>query len=237
MKRLCLVATVGLLAVLAMSSASSAATIQEVLATSFNPTQYDFYASGYGHSGYFLTWSNMDPLTHQFLSGRTGRYLGTTHNPDSLDFSTITSGGNNGNPADPDINAPTVSLYRLGVNTGHAWSMDFSILFYDPDFAGTSALVELAGTTNETNNYKYRYLTTAEVDGGMMVKYHIDGAASETVDVQITSYGDETYAAGFFMDNYNATATASATALTPEPATLLLLSVGAGTAMLRRRRR
>jgi hypothetical protein len=236
MKRFGLVAALGLLAVLATASAAPAATIQEVLATQFNPTQYDFYTSGYGHSGYWLTWNNVDPLTHQFLSGHAARDFSTVNNPSSLNFATITSGGNGGTPTDTGTLSPTVSLYRMGVNTGQAWSMDLSMLFYDPDFGGNGVLVELAGSVSGTANYKYHNLSAADVDGGTMIKYHIAGAAGETVDIQVTAYGDETYPAGFFMDNY-VPGGDNTYVWTPEPATLTLMLAGAVGMVLRRRRR
>jgi hypothetical protein len=80
--------------------------------------------------------------------------------------------------------------------------------------------------------------------------------------VNVTANGDESYAAGFFMDNYTTTGAAAAVAtasadsdaapasmaamaadplpmggLLPEPATLGLLLLGLGGVVLRRRRR
>ena len=62
-----------------------------------------------------------------------------------------------------------------------------------------------------------------------MLTWHIAADAGETVKVSIQSLGDESYAAGFFMDNE--------TMLIPEPATVGLLAAGLACLVARRRRR
>jgi hypothetical protein len=235
MKRFGLAVTAGILAVLALAGVSPAATIQDVQAVQFNPNQYDFLTSGYGTTGYYLTWSHVDSVTNQFLTGSPGREFSRTaaSNPAWLNFSTVGTGGYGQEIVDPSQNSiPTKSTYKLGVNTGSAWSMDFSVLFYDPAFAGSDMSIELLGSIDGTDNYKARSLAAADVLGGTMVKYHIDADAGETVLVTITSNGDESYAAGFFMDNQSV-----GDGMTPEPATLGFLLLGAGSLLARRRRR
>ena len=246
MKRLGLALAAGVLVVLALSSASPAATIQEVLAAQFDPTQYDFYASGYGTSGYYLNWTNVDPLTHQFLTGGVTNSLtqAASYNPSYLTFSTLSSTNNAGNTqsgANATATYMNRNIYSLGVNTGQAWSTDFSVLFYNPNFTGTDMTLELAGSVNGTDDDMTKDLTQAQIIAGTMVKYHIDASAGETVEVAVTADGAESYAAGFFLDNMTLSGAAAATdinadTMTPEPATLCLLGLGAAGLIARRRR-
>ena len=155
MKRLGLALAASVLVVLALSSASPAATIQEVLAAQFDPTQYDFYASGYGTSGYYLNWTNVDPVTHQFLTGgvTNGITQAASYNPSYLTFSTLSSTNNTSTALSSRTATGTYmnrNIYSLGVNTGQAWSTDFSVLFYNPNFTGTDMALELVGSVNGT---------------------------------------------------------------------------------------
>ena len=59
MKRRLLAGAGVILVVMGLAAASPAATIQEVLATQFDPTRYDFRTSGFGLDGYYLTWDNI----------------------------------------------------------------------------------------------------------------------------------------------------------------------------------
>jgi hypothetical protein len=244
MKHLGVTLAASVLVVLALASASPAATIQEVLTAQFNPTQYDFYASGYGTSGYYLNWTDVDPGTHQFLTGgvTNGLTQAASYNPSYLNFSTLSSTNNVGNSSNSKSTATSYinrNIYGLGVNTGQAWSTDFSVLFYNPKFTGTDMTLELAGSVNGADNDMTKELTQAEVVAGTMVKYHIDASAGESIEVAVTSDGAESYAAGFFLDNMTLSGTATPEVVKststgtdaatiegaelPEPATLLLL--------------
>ena len=215
---------------LAMSSLVQAATIQEVAATDFNPTVQDFYAAGYGHGAYYLTWNG--PLNGNLFGAGAPTpgitYAGAT-NPAWLKFETTGNGGGGGGGGGAGGGVPMQSTFTLGNNDGGTWSMDFSVLMFDPGFIGDSVTIELIGS-DPGSNYISKDLTAAEVVAGKMLKWTIDALAGEQVMVRITSFGDDTYAAGFFMDN------AAYTAAIPEPASLALLALGITTAMIKRRR-
>jgi hypothetical protein len=247
MKVFGLAGAMALAAVLAMAGACPAATIQEVQALQFNPSQYDFYASGYGQLGYFLTWNNVSDY-NQFLTGEPARAIAHTSpaNPAWLDFHTVSTGATGKTGIANPLTTPTQSLYQLGSKNGQAWSMNFSILFYDPGFNGTDMTVQLEGSIagTSTANFASHVVSKADVNGGMMVKYRIDAVANELVNVAVTSNGDESYAAGFFMDSVSGAGTAADTSTDtanlgalPEPATLCLLGLGAAGLAARRRRR
>ena len=227
-KRLAIAGCGAMMLVLAAASWSSAANIQEVFATQFDPTIYDFYATGYGHTDYYLTWNNVgsDNLFQNGDPALDFAHLPPGGNPAWLDFTVMSNGGSGGGGGGGGT-GPWVSRYSLGVNNEGPWSMDFSILFYDPGFAGTGMTAELLGSVSGANTYKIKALMTDDVTGGTMVTWHIDAAAGETVTVAITSYGAESYAAGFFMDNET---------VVPEPATMGLLAVGA-IGLIKRRRK
>jgi hypothetical protein len=243
MKLFCLAGALALLAVLVGATASPAATIQEIEAVQFDPTNTDFYASGFGQLGYYLTWNNVG-ANNQFLTGQPARAFAHTPaagNPSWLDFQSISTGGTGRTgPADP-LTTPTRSIYQLGAVNHQAWSMDFSVLLYDPSFDGTDMSIELQGSVNgsgtSNTNFKSIALSKTDVNGGVMVKWRIDAAADETVSVAVTSFGDESYAAGFFIDSATGSGTTGGTtALVPEPATLCLLGLGLSTLIVRRRR-
>jgi hypothetical protein len=232
MNRFCLTGVVTMGVVLFAATAGPAATIQEVMATPFNPALYDFRAD-YGHMGYFLTWDNL-ASNYQFLAGQAHRDFTAIPpaNPSWLSFTSVAPGGRPGS-SDGSATSITRSVYMLTDNRGTAWSMDLSILLYDPTFSGTDMAVELEGSVAGKDDYKGRDFLAAEVQGGTMVKYHIDAAAGEVVSVAITSNGDEAYAAGFFMDAPPGSDLANAL---PEPATMGLLILGLGGLVARRRR-
>ena len=224
MKRLCLGGVAGIAVVLLLASISSAATIQEVMAQPFNPTSTSFIGQ-YGNAGYLLSWSNVAP-SGLFGSGSpTANYAGPADNPSWLDFGTVSSGSTGG--AGGAAGTGLQNTYSLGTKTAGAWEMDFSVLMFDPQFAGSSVTVELIGTA-EGSDFRAKTLTTDQVNGGTMLTWHIDGADGENVLVRVTSEGGETYAAGFFMDN--------PAGGIPEPATLCLVGIGLVGVGLRRRK-
>lgn len=219
-----------------MTSMASAATIQEVLAIPFNPTAEDFYATGYGHSAYLLTWDNssgnLAPAGHR--PGGPPEYGPAGGNPAWLMFNYLGGGGGFdgdwGGGGAPIEAANSISTFELGNNLGGPWSMDFSVLIYDADFTGDEVNVIVQGEDwSDPFNIRTVSLEMAEVVGGRMLTWHIAADAGETVKVSIQSLGDESYAAGFFMDNE--------TMLIPEPATVGLLAAGLACLVARRRRR
>ena len=226
MRGLCVRGGLVLVAVGLLASVSFAATIQEVLAQAFDPSTTDFYAAGYGQSAYYLTWNKVDGGNLFDPTGAGGAAFTQTGatNPAWLDFKFAPDGGGGGGSGTATSMRTT---YTLGNNLGGAWTMDFSILFYDPSFMGTGLTVELLGSA-AGSDFATKDVSMAEINAGMMVTWAIDAAIGETVTVRITSYDGETYAAGFFMDNASHA---------PEPASLGLLAVGAAGMALRRRRK
>jgi hypothetical protein len=202
-----------------VSSVATAATITEVLVRDFDPTTEDFYAAGYGHTGYALTWNG--PLNgNLFGAGAPSNqftYAPNGGNPAWLKFEDAGSGGGGGGGGGGNP-VPGQQTFTLGNNLGGAWKMDFSVLLFDPGFTGESITVELLGS-EQGSDYAVKTLTAAEVVAGKMLTWRIDAIAGETVAVRVTAVGDESYAAGFFMDNEQVAAV-------PEPATMALLALG-----------
>ena len=235
MRGICLRSGMVLAAVGLLASVTSAATIQEVLAQAFDPATTDFYAAGYGQSAYYLTWNKVDGGNLFDPTGAGGAAFTQTGaaNPAWLDFKFAPDGGGGGGGGGGGTATSMRTTYTLGNNLGGAWKMDFSILFYDPSFTGTGLTAELLGSA-AGSDFATKDVSLAEINAGMMVTWTIDAEAGENVTVRITSYGDESYAAGFFMGN---------AIYVPEPATLALLAAGvaclggrrAGTALRRRR--
>jgi len=229
MKRCTQVGLCALVAGVLTASGVSAATIQEVLAIPFNPIAEDFYATGYGQSAYLLTWTgslNGNLFDEAGSPGPNFTYQPPGGNPAWLMFEAQGGGGGAGGGGGPGT--AIQSSFTLGNNLGGVWGMDFSVLLFDPDFTGTGITVELLGSAAGTD-YVVREVEAADVVDGMMLTWRIAAEAGENVLVRVTSYGDESYAAGFFMDNENVS-------VIPEPATLALLTLGLAGVVLRRRR-
>jgi hypothetical protein len=232
MKRLIAVVVFSLAATVMASVATAATIVQASPTGAFDPTKNDFQVwFGGALNGYYLTWDNVradrtfDPSGHPH---RNPKYVPPGGNPAWLAFDSVNPGGGSGNGGSNGGGAVTkaVSLYNLGNNNGGAWDMDFSILFYDPSFTGTIS-VALMGSKAGVDTYKTIELTADQVQAGYMCTWSINADAGETVAVQVTSDGGETYAAGFFMRG---------AMVAPEPSTMALLAVSAAGVVLQRRR-
>ncbi len=218
-----------------MTSMASAATIQQVLADDFDPTQDNYvdYFGGMAPSAYMLTWEpdpanqNKAPSGHR--PGGPPDYGPAGGNPDWLKFDYLSNGGGVGGGGGGAGN--WLSTFKLGNEYGNDWTMDFYVLIFDAGFAGEEINVYLIGEDPANpDNYKMATVEAGDVITGKMLKFTIDAAAAEEVTVHVESVGDESYAAGFFMDNENV-------GVIPEPATLALLAAGLACVVARRRRR
>ena len=234
MRRLFLVGVCALVLAGAATMAS-AATIRDVLGKTgkFDPTTQNFDLWLGGVSGYALTFDKVDPSTNLFdPTGRPGPVPKTGPsggNPAWLVFDYLGDGGGNTGSGGTAVSSNhTTSLYNLGTNQAQAWSMDFSILFYDPAFTGTDVILSLYDKSGSHKANEVQ-ISAADVKAGYMLTYNIDAAATESVVLQIIAENGETYAAGFFMKS-------STTNIAPEPATLTFLAIGAAALVLRRRR-
>jgi hypothetical protein len=221
------------LALVGAASVASAATIQDVLAKTgaFDPTTQNFELWLGGVSGYALTFDKVNPNTNLFdPTGRPGPVPKTGPaggNPAWLVFDYLGAGGTGTGTGTAVSSNQTTSLYNLGNNQNQAWTMDFSVLFYDPAFTGTDVILSLYDESGKHKTKEVK-IDAANVKAGYMVTYSIDAAALESLVIQIIAEDGETYAAGFFMS--------SSTTIAPEPATLTFLAIGAAALVLRRRR-
>jgi len=222
-----------------MSSMASAATIQEVQAIAFNPTNQDFYALGYGHAGYLLTWSGSLGADNHFGAGgpTSGFTYGpTTGNPAWLNFQAYTgssSGGGGGGSTTKDYS----TLYTVASHNHGNWVMDFSVLLYDPGFTGTEVKLQIVGNLAGTDDKTFTE-TAAEVQAGRLITYHLTGGDDETVSLLVTGVGGITYPAGFFMDNASGAAVSdTTTTVVPEPMSITLFGLGVVSTLMARARR
>ncbi len=236
MKRCMQVGLCALVAGVFTASGASAATIQQVLAADFDPTQENYvdYFGGAAPSAFMLTWEpdpanqNKAPSGHR-PSGPP-EYGPAGGNPAWLKFNYLGGGGGGGGGGGAGAN--TLSTFTLGNEYGNAWTMDFYVLIFDEGFAGAEINVYLVGQDlANTDNSKMATVDAAEVKTGKMLKFTIDAVKDEEITVHIEAVGDESYAAGFFMDNEHVGMAI------PEPATLALLGLGAAGLVARRRRR
>ncbi len=224
-----------LLALLAVGSVASAATIYDVMANQLADPEH-WYDAGYGQSGYTLMWSEIDPDGKTLLTttGRpTGSYTGSwADNPGWLDFQQTSSGGGGGGTGGGTGN--NIGTYTIAATDGVSRRFNFSTLFYDPgldaaigdgDLAVRITLTGSLGTTLAGTAPNMKELTGLDVRKGTMVTFNVLAEAGETLGVTIESI--DTYAAGFFLDTIT---------VAPEPATLSLLGLGLAGLVLRRRK-
>ena len=219
-----------------VASMASAAAITEYEEVDFDPTQQDYELwLDHAPSAYLMTWDtsvgNLAPGGHSPAGPPV--YGPAGGNPPWLKFQS-TGGGGGGGGGGSGGGGDTLSTFKLGNEYGNEWSMDFFVMIFDADFAGEKINVYVIGEDpTNPNNAQSVSVEADAVKTGKMLKWKIEAAIAEDVTVYIESIGDESYAAGFMMDNE-----AVGTAPIPEPATLALLGLGAaGLAAGRRRRR
>lgn len=232
MSRSHIAAAVCLAGILLGAPAASAVTISDVLEQDFDPTTTSPLDS-FGSSAFFLTYDDtmINPDGTFLPGGRPGPGVGLAgvSNPDELIFNFVegggTGGGGGGGGGLPPADEPKASIYTLGNDLSGEWAMEFSMLFFDPLFAGTGVQIEIVGSEGGIGGAD---LTQAEVNAGKMLSWDIGADPGETVQVVVSPFGDQTYAAGFFMDE--------ASFAVPEPATVAFVGLGA-LVLLRRRRK
>ncbi|HUU92531.1 MAG TPA: PEP-CTERM sorting domain-containing protein [Phycisphaerae bacterium] len=215
------------------ASVASAAAITDYADYDFDPTKQDFELwLTHSPAAYLTTWDtsggNLAPADHS--PGGPPSYGPPGGNPAWLKFNSTGNGGGGGGGTAGD----TLSTFILGNEYGNDWSMDFYVMIFDAEFAGEKINVYLAGEDpTDPNNIQSASVEKDAVKTGKLLMWKIDAAAGEEVTVYIESIGDESYAAGFLMDN----ADVGPAPTIPEPATLALLGLGAAGLVARRRRR
>jgi len=230
MKRALITSGMGLLVACALASAAPAATINEVLNQSWDPLTNNPLDNGFGGSGWFLTWDNLGPGS-QFQSPgqpQSGLPIVGPVNPPLLSFTFQETGIGGGGGGGTGL---VQSTYILGSKCPdeNPWSMTFSMLFFHPDFGGTSVDIQLFGSISGVLTSS---LTAEEIKAGKMLSWDIAALGGEKVFIVVTPNGGQTYPAGFFMDDANFNCNSEI----PEPATLGLVLLGAA-AVARRRKK
>ena len=227
---------------LAVAAPASAGTVTFKTAVVLDPTVTDFAdfftqnAATYGQLGaYYLTWSaGLAPNSHLLNpGGEPGPGLPdqAPFDPPELSFTFEEPDCSGGTGGSGGTSTCPQGLYTIGSNCPDQapWSMTFSMLFYDPEFAeDAGVLVEVFGTQGGLDS---KTLTGDDVRGGILLSWDLDAGSGEEVKVLVTAAGDVTYPAGFFMSN------GEFNCVVPEPASLGLMALGlVGFLLLGRRR-
>ena len=245
MKRACLGTLCAGMGVLLLAAGLHGAVITPVEVGNLNPQQDDFEqyfnAKGWALAAHYLTWDtsggNLAPPGY----APSSTYQGGAANPAWLDFTTTggggggVGGGGGGGGAGGNLDTFELAINQDPLNP-QPWSMDFSVLIFDPTFAGTKINVYLIGEeTTEADNTKSATVEAADVLIGKLLTWHIDGkligGEAEKVKVLIEAEGAESHAAAFFMSD------AVPGSTVPEPATMAMLALGVGGVLAARRRR